>query len=99
MSDPRMISAGEARESLAGIKNGPQRRAAGTEQIVDLLETIIAQAAQIDRAREVLAWVEQAENREYDDWTRTADTHHRDSALAYTQAATWLRYALGDTDE
>ena len=69
------------------------------QNILDKTPPYVAKESTVERVREALSWIEGAENRAHAEWIRTADTHHRDVALAYTQAVTWIRYALGDTDD
>lgn len=58
-----------------------------------------AQAQQLERVREALHRIEQADEQAQHDWDTNYNPDSQNEAMAYSLAAQWLEEALGDTNE
>lgn len=126
MSDPRLIPADEARETLREVQEPKVNLPWSNAWVGDLAHTVVEQAAQIEqldtalgavapqslaqgrklrrqaaqieRVREVLHRIEQADEQAQHDWDTNYNPDSQHEALAYSMAAQWLEEALGDTE-
>lgn len=98
MPDPRMIPADEARGTLREVKEPTINLAWSPTHVGNLAHTVVKQAAQIERVRDVLHRIEQADEQAQHDWDTKADMFAQGAAMAYSMAAQWLEEALEDTD-